>query len=116
MHEGKKEPGDLAKDPTGFAVLAVLLPELLRRAKDVDCVCGNCANWMCAWEARELTSRAACEKLPPAGSLLFTPDGPPWRECRLFAPSEEFKKCTVSRRTLGDLLAEVERKSEGKRP
>lgn len=110
----------------GFGFLLAALPELLRRAADIDCVCGNCENWMCTtkddpegWEAmkRELTTHAACKKLQPPGSLLLWSDGPPWRECRWFKPIEEFKKSTADRPKLkGDVLAEMERKSREEKP
>lgn len=113
MIGGKKEPGDLG-DGTGFAALLALLPEVLRRAKDADCVCGNCENRRADMKVGD---EAPCGMLVVGGDhVYFSASGPPWRECRLFVPTEEFKKRTAGRETLGDLLANVKQGAEEKKP
>ena len=109
MKDGKQEAGDLpAADATGFVALLGMLPTILRRAADADCVCGNCENK----RTTEDNTHNGCFRLSH-DVLFYGDDGPPWRECRLFTPSEEFKKRTADRLKLGDLLAEMQK---GKKP
>lgn len=89
------------KDPTegpGAALLLGFLPEILRRATNMDRICRNCGRY----DRKPNATDGRCSK---AGFLL-PQDGPPWAECRWFDPSEEFKSELAKRPRLGDILAE----------
>jgi hypothetical protein len=104
-----------AKDvgAAGFGFLLAALPELLRRAADMDRTCGNCGNWLVASE-----QKAPCIKL--LSDVVFPADGPPWRECRWFEPSVEYKQRQTQQQAqhpptrIVDLLREMGDK--GKKP
>jgi len=104
-----EKPGGKPEQPSGadsMLFLSMLLPEVLRLARDAACRCGDCTHWV----EHTMGATGRCPDAVPGG-IDTRADGPPWGACRYFKVSPEVLERAKARgdKPLGEVLAEMER-------